>query len=171
MDFAREPKRALDVRFSNDVAQKAESAWQQVFRRSKSMSSKTGRFQRVDRILCTRDFRSAVKTGKRGTSKSFVVVIAPGTEGVTRNSDEKRRRLGVTVSKRVGNSVVRNRVKRRIREWFRHARGELPNGLDILVIARRTARDLSGSEVAVVLNQMTRSTAAWRSGRTTTVFR
>ena len=71
-----------------------------------------------------------------------------------RQLDVTRTRLGVTVSKRVGGSVIRNRVKRRIREWFRHARERLPGGLDIVVIARRTARDLSGREVAAVLDQM-----------------
>ena len=135
------------------------------------MFSGTGRFQRADRILRTQDFTRVVKAGKRGTSKSFVVVIAPRSEGVTEYSDEKRRRLGVTVSKRVGNSVTRNRVKRRIREWFRHAREELPDGSEIVVIARRAARNLSGSEVALVLGQMIHATAPRKGGRTVAEFR
>jgi ribonuclease P protein component len=164
MDFAREPKRALGVQFSSDVALRAESAWQQVFRRSKSMLRKTGRFQQADRVLCTRDFRRAFKTGKRGASKDFIVVIAPRTKNATGNSDEKRRRLGITVSRRVGNSVIRNRVKRRIRAWFRHAREGLPDGSDIVVIARQTARDLSGSEVASILDRMIHGAEARRGG-------
>jgi ribonuclease P protein component len=165
MDFAREPKRVPGAQFSSDAAPKAESASQQVFRRSKSVFSRTGRFQRADRILCTRDFTCAVKAGKRRTSKGFVVVIAPRTEGAIKQSDEKRRRLGVTVSKRVGNSVIRNRVKRRIREWFRHAREELPDGSDIVVIARQAARNLSGSEVALVLDRMIQSAGFRRDDR------
>jgi ribonuclease P protein component len=127
--------------------------------------SRTGRFQRADRILCTRDFTRAVKAGKRRTSKGFVVVIAPRTEDAIKQSDEKRRRLGVTVSKRVGNSVIRNRVKRCIREWFRHAREELPDGSDIVVIARQAARNLSGSEVALVLDRMIQSAGFRRDDR------
>lgn len=51
-------------------------------------------------------------------------------------------RLGLTVSRRVGGAVVRNRVKRRIREWFR-SRCELPSpALDLVVIARPSARQL-----------------------------
>ena len=118
------------------------------------MLLRTGRFQQADRILCARDFSCAVRTGKRRTSKSFVVVITLKTEGVSTNSDEKRTRLGITVSKRAGNAVIRNRVKRRIREWFRQAREGLPHGSDIVVIARQTARDLSGREVAAVLDEM-----------------
>jgi putative membrane protein insertion efficiency factor len=67
--------------------------------------------------------------------------------------DEQRRRLGVTVSKRVGNAVIRNRIKRGIREWFRAARGSLPEWSDLVVIARRSARDLSGVEIAQVLDR------------------
>jgi ribonuclease P protein component len=92
-------------------------------------------------------------------------VIAPRAEGAIKPSDEKRRRLGVTVSKRVGNSVIRNRVKRRIREWFRHAREELPDGSEIVVIARQTARNLSGSEVALVLDRIIHSAGFRRDDR------
>jgi ribonuclease P protein component len=128
------------------------------------MLRKTGRFQQADRVLSTRDFKRAFKAGKRGVSNGFVVVIAPRTEDATGNSDEKRRRLGITVSKRVGNSVIRNRVKRRIREWFRHAREGLPDGSDVMVIARQTARDLSGSEVASILDRMIHGAESRRGG-------
>lgn len=47
-------------------------------------------------------------------------------------------RLGVTVSKKVGCAVVRNRVKRYVREIFRHKRAMLPH-VDLVVIARREA--------------------------------
>jgi len=52
-------------------------------------------------------------------------------------------RLGVTVSRRVGGSVVRSLVKRRIREWFRRDRARLPMGRDLVVIARPGAARLS----------------------------
>jgi len=53
-------------------------------------------------------------------------------------------RLGLTVSRRVGGAVVRNRVKRRIREWFRSRCELLSSGLDLVVIARPSARRLDG---------------------------
>jgi ribonuclease P protein component len=170
MDFAREPKRAQGAQFSSDAAARAESASQQLLRRSKAMPSEIGRFQRADRILCTRDFTRALKAGKRETSKSFVVVITPKTAIAVGDFGEKRRRLGVTVSRRVGNAVIRNKVKRCIREWFRHTREGLLDGSDTVVIARRAARDLSGSETAEVLDRMIHRAEARRGDRTMTGF-
>lgn len=49
-------------------------------------------------------------------------------------------RLGLAVSKKVGNAVIRNRWKRRIREAFRTQLPELPQGLDFVVLPRRGAK-------------------------------
>lgn len=48
-------------------------------------------------------------------------------------------RVGLTVSSKVGNAVVRNRVRRRLRQLFRTRRNELPKGLDMVLIARSSA--------------------------------
>lgn len=165
MDFAREPRRVQDAQFSSAAAQRVGNTSQLLLPRSRAVPFETGRFRRADRILCSRDFGRAVKFGKRGTSKNFVIAIAPRTDGVAREPNEIRSRLGVTVSKRVGNSVIRNRVKRRIREWFRHAREGLPTESDIVVIARRTARNLSGSEVALALDKAIHGARVGRGGR------
>ena len=52
------------------------------------------------------------------------------------------------MSRKVGNSVVRNRVKRSIREWFRTSRDGLDDGIDVVVIARRGAAMQSGSSIS-----------------------
>lgn len=54
-------------------------------------------------------------------------------------NDLPRTRLGLSISRRVGNAVVRNRWKRLIRETFRRVRGRLPVGLDLVVRPRRGA--------------------------------
>lgn len=55
---------------------------------------------------------------------------------VARRNGLEQTRLGVTVSRRVGKAVERNRVKRRLREIFRHHQEVLPPGLDVVLIAR-----------------------------------
>ena len=47
-------------------------------------------------------------------------------------------RLGITVTKKVGNAVVRNRIKRLVREWMR-LHGWVPKGWDMVVVAKDTA--------------------------------
>ena len=117
------------------------------------MVSKTGRFRRADRILRSQDFQRVVKSGKRLVFGGFVVVVTPRADVEAGRFEEPSRRLGVTVSKRVGSAVIRNRVKRCIREWFRHSREGLPQRSDIVVIARRSARDLTGTEIWALLNR------------------
>ena len=56
-------------------------------------------------------------------------------------------RIGISVSKKVGNSVVRHRVKRIIRESYRLTRDNVNNGLDIVVIARKEAKEKSYQEL------------------------
>ncbi|MCA1906681.1 MAG: ribonuclease P protein component [Desulfarculus sp.] len=51
-------------------------------------------------------------------------------------------RLGLTVSRRVGGAVVRNRIKRRLREIFRRAGADLPRGIDLVAVARPEAAGL-----------------------------
>jgi len=65
-----------------------------------------------------------------------------------------RSRLGVTVSRRVGNAISRNRVKRGIREWFRQSRDRESETVDIVVIARSPAARLSGTEIARELDSL-----------------
>jgi ribonuclease P protein component len=76
-----------------------------------------------------------------------VVLIAPGVPG-------NGARLGLTVSRKVGNSVVRNLVKRRIRAWFRVARARFPDAWDIVVIARRQAAHLEYERSAQMLSHL-----------------
>ena len=78
------------------------------------------------------DFQKVYKSGKSYANKYLVMYVL--------KNELKRNRIGVSVSKKVGNSVVRHRLTRLIRESFRLNGDKFQCGLDIVVIARNTAK-------------------------------
>ena len=77
------------------------------------------------------------------TARSFVVLMADRHDSQASGVA----RLGITVSRRVGPAVVRARVKRRVREWFRRTPDALPDDKDLVVIARAGAGEASQDAV------------------------
>ena len=63
----------------------------------------------------------------------------------------KKNRLGISVSKKVGNSVVRHRITRLVRESYRLNETLFKNGFDIVVVARTTAKDRTYQEIESAL--------------------
>jgi ribonuclease P protein component len=88
------------------------------------------RFPKAVRLTLRREFLAVQQRGRKLHAGAYLVLGLPNALG--------RPRLGVTVSSRIGNAVVRNQVKRWVREAFRGAQGELP-ALDLVVIARSAA--------------------------------
>jgi ribonuclease P protein component len=83
--------------------------------------------------------------GRRRHTPHFVVVSLESDRA------ESTARLGITVSSRVGGSVQRNRVKRRVRELFRLRRADLKPGQDVVVIAKTDAPEISPAETVAEL--------------------
>ena len=82
--------------------------------------------------------------------RAFVCYVAEG----------KGRKMGMAVSKKVGDAVTRNRVKRYIREVFRHERASLREGLRIVVVARTAAAGLTYAESREALRRLFRQGGA-----------
>lgn len=78
------------------------------------------------------DFQKVYRNGKSYANKYLVMYVL--------ENDLQKNRIGVSVSKKVGNSVVRHRLARLIRESFRLNGDKFQSGWDIVVIARNTAR-------------------------------
>ena len=58
-----------------------------------------------------------------------------------------RSRFGLVVSKKVGNAVVRNRIRRRVKEVFRQNKAWFPDGQDIVIIAKKRAAEATLQEI------------------------
>ena len=88
-------------------------------------------------------FQSVYKTGKSYANRLFVMYVKEnGTE---------TNRIGISVSKKVGNSVVRHRVTRLVRESYRLHESIFNSGLDIVVVARQSAATVGYEEVESAL--------------------
>ena len=86
------------------------------------------------------DFQEVFKNGKTKGSDILVVFVAPFNGAETEN---KQNRLGVTVSKKMGNAVKRNLLRRRIKEAFRTFEQELKGGHDIVILPKQGLADAS----------------------------
>lgn len=93
----------------------------------------------VDSIKKNRDFVKVYRQGKSYANKYLVMYVL-------KNNSEKNR-YGISVSKKVGNSVVRHRVTRLIRESIRLNLEQFEKGFDIVLIARNTAKGKSYYEI------------------------
>ena len=89
------------------------------------------------------EFRHVYKEGKSYANKYLVMYI------VENNTDKNR--LGISVSKKVGNSVIRHRITRLIRESYRLHENIFNSGLDIVVVARKSAASASYAEIESAL--------------------
>jgi len=97
------------------------------------------RFPRAFRLTARREFVAVYEKGRRAGSASFVMFALPNGAGHCR--------LGITVTRKVGSSVQRNRIKRVLRDVFRRHRDELAPALDLVVNARKGAEEVETAAV------------------------
>ena len=90
--------------------------------------------KRFNSIKKNSEFQKVYKTGKSYANKLLVMYVK-------RVDDGREPRIGISVSKKVGNSVVRHRFARLVRESFRLNKDILEEGKDIIVVARAAAKD------------------------------
>ncbi len=86
-----------------------------------------------------RDFQLVYKTGTSYANKYLVMYV--------KENQLEKNRIGISVSKKVGNSVVRHRLCRLVRESYRLHENLFRRGLDIVVVARVSAKERTFREI------------------------
>ena len=107
---------------------------------------------RSGRLSRSADFERVYRRGHSHGNRHLVLYAFP------RGAESDGPRLGVSVSRKVGGAVHRNRVKRLLREAFRAREAELPPDHDFVIVARPDARDLAEREglhgIAAALDEL-----------------
>jgi ribonuclease P protein component len=97
-------------------------------------------FGKERRIRRRSDFLRVQAVGQRTSTTHFVLLVAAREEAACA-------RVGFVVTRKVGNAVQRNRIKRVCRECFRTWPDLVPDGIDLVIIARSRADELGLAEV------------------------
>jgi len=93
------------------------------------------RFPKTARLRQTKDFAKVREHGK--TSQSRLIRI-----GLLRTGADQPAKVGIITSRRVGGAVVRNKVRRRLREILKTCISQIPAGLLVVIIAKSTAAEV-----------------------------
>jgi ribonuclease P protein component len=92
------------------------------------------------RILKKKDYTKLKKSNNRAVGKLFFL-----NYNITNSGNA---RIGITITKKMGNAVVRNRLKRIIREAFRLSQHSLPKGVDIVIFPKYRAIKAKSYDIA-----------------------
>ncbi|MBQ6115774.1 MAG: ribonuclease P protein component [Oscillospiraceae bacterium] len=100
------------------------------------------------------EFRRIYRKGRSAVSACMVVYCQKNRQG--------RSRLGVTVSTKLGKAVVRNRVRRQLREIYRLHREEMKPGYDVIVVARVRAAHTAYQKLEASYLEAVRQLDLWK---------
>ena len=102
------------------------------------------KFPKTDRILKRDHFKRVYEEGRKIQARHFTAFVLPNSGG--------QARIGITATRKMGNSVERNRARRLVREVFRKNKWLVTHGVDIVInvkrsLAKASYRDLEGDFV------------------------
>lgn len=103
-------------------------------------------YRKPERITRTNRFKVIYQQGVWRSSRYFTTITCVNDQGV--------QRLGITVTKKTGNAVYRNRIKRLIREFFRLNKGLFPDQHDVVIMAKRSIPPLTYQDVCDELTEL-----------------
>ncbi|MBC1332914.1 ribonuclease P protein component [Listeria booriae] len=110
------------------------------------------------RIKKDDEFQRVFKKGKSFANRQFVIYIL-------KREDLAHFRIGLSVSKKIGNAVVRNHIKRRIRQTFHELNEQIVPGHDYIIIARKPAANMDFHEIKKSLTHVLRLARVLKQGQ------
>ncbi len=114
------------------------------------------RFPKCRRLRKRREFLEVQRRGHKVHSRAFVGLMVNRNEGFATTDQEATARIGITTTKRMGNAVTRNRIRRLVREAFRQGLFNIPSQLDFVVIAKKSAAALDTASIFEDLRRLGR---------------
>ena len=106
------------------------------------------------RLRKRRQFLAVAAGGRRLSGKHFLFLVHRRDPGPSSVAGEAR--FGITVTRKIGNAVIRNRVKRIVREGCRRSAALFPAGIDLVIVARASAATAGSRETAEEIAQLAR---------------
>lgn len=111
---------------------------------------------RVWRLRPGGEFERVRQTGRSWPHRLLIVIVQPRAD-----EPSARSRVAVTAGKRLGNAVVRNRIKRRLREAIQLVYPQLASGYDVIVIARAPIIGAEVVQITTALSEVLKRARIW----------
>lgn len=92
------------------------------------------------RVKDNKEFQMIFQKGKSFANRQLVIYYL-------KKQEQTHFRVGLSVGKKIGNAVMRNRIKRYLRQAFQELEGQLPDHYDIIIIARKPTRHMTFKEI------------------------
>src|SRR5699024_204086 len=101
------------------------------------------------RVKDHNEFQDIIHTGKSFANRELVIYYKE-------KQVQKHFRIGISVGKKIGNAVVRNKIKRHMREAFYQLKSEIRPNVDIIIIARRPTTEMNTKDMVRSLTHLLR---------------
>jgi ribonuclease P protein component len=110
--------------------------------------------EKKNRLRKNMEFKKVYKARKNFWNRNLILYI--------RRNGTKETRIGVSITRKVGNAVVRNKLKRRIKELNSKYSEDIKTGYDIVIIPKKNAVDLSFKDLESALKHIYKLSGVWK---------
>lgn len=114
--------------------------------------------KKLEKLRKNKDFQTVYQKGKSTANRQFVVYVL-------KRSNQEYSRMGLSVSKKMGNAVTRNRIRRYIKEAITMMEDKLQLGNDYIIISRKASVDMDFHQVKSSLQHVLKRAGVFKDKR------